>query len=68
MRLLLEVERNREKWQFMTDNQILTFFSGDSGSLSPFIARFHFFPVLKEMCKLENRTRVFLLEQLLSRQ
>lgn len=51
----------------MTDIQTLTFFNGDSGRLSPLTAGFHFSPVLKEMCKLENMCnlpRVVFLAQL----
>lgn len=71
IRLLLEVEGNKEEWQFITDIQTLTLKKNvDSGRISTLTAGFHSFPILKEMCKLEtmcNLPRVVLLEQLLSR-
>lgn len=54
MKPLLGVERSREEGQFMTDIQTLTFSNGDSDRLFSLIAEFHFFPVLKKVCKLEN--------------
>lgn len=54
----------------MTDIQILTLKKMVILKDSPLITGFHFFLVLKEMCKLENMCnlpRVVFLEQLLSR-